>query len=46
MKTQLKLALKVLSRRKAFTAISLFGISMTLAVLMVAAAILAVVKPF
>lgn len=40
MKTQLKLALKVLARRKAFTAISLFGISMTLAVLMVAAAIL------
>ena len=40
MKTQLKLALKVLSRRKAFTAISLFGIAMTLAVLMVAAAIL------
>jgi putative ABC transport system permease protein len=40
MKTQLKLALKVLSRRKAFTAISLFGISMTLTVLMVATAIL------
>ena len=40
MKTQLKLALKVLGRRKAFTAISLAGISMTLAVLMVATAIL------
>ena len=40
MKTQLKLALKVLARRKTFTAISLFGISMTLAVLMVASAIL------
>jgi putative ABC transport system permease protein len=39
MKTQLKLALKVLGRRKAFTAISLVGISMTLAVLMVATAI-------
>lgn len=39
MKTQLKLALKVLARRKAFTAISLFGISMTLAVLMVGTAI-------
>jgi putative ABC transport system permease protein len=46
MKTQIKLALKVLSRRKAFTAISLFGISMTLTVLMVAAAVLdAVVSP-
>jgi putative ABC transport system permease protein len=46
MKAQIKLALKVLSRRKAFTAISLFGISMTLTVLMVAAAILdAVVSP-
>ncbi|HEU4522523.1 MAG TPA: ABC transporter permease [Thermoanaerobaculia bacterium] len=38
MKTQLKLALKVLGRRKAFTAISLFGITITLAVLMAAAA--------
>jgi putative ABC transport system permease protein len=40
MKTHIKLALKVLARRKAFTAISLFGIAMTLAVLMVAAAML------
>ena len=40
MKTQLKLALKVLARRKPFTAISLFGISLTLAVLMVATSIL------
>ena len=46
MKTQIKLALKVLSRRKAFTAISLFGISMTLTVLMVVAAIFdALVSP-
>lgn len=40
MKTQIKLALKVLSRRKAFTAISLFGISVTLTVLMVVVAVL------
>ena len=40
MKQKIQLALKVLARRKAFTAISLFGISLTLAVLMVAAAIL------
>lgn len=40
MTTQLKLALKVLRRRKFFTFISLFGISMTLVVLMVATAIL------
>jgi len=40
MKTQLKLALKVLARRKFFTFISLFGISMTLLVLMVATAVL------
>lgn len=40
MKTQLKLALKVLGRRKAFTAISLFGISLTLAVLMIVTAML------
>ncbi|HUP50302.1 MAG TPA: ABC transporter permease [Thermoanaerobaculia bacterium] len=40
MKTHLKLALKVLARRKTFTAISLFGIAMTLAVLMVATAVL------
>jgi putative ABC transport system permease protein len=36
----LKLALKVLSRRKVFTAISLAGIALTLVVLIVAAAIL------
>src|SRR5689334_11157181 len=36
----LKLALKVLGRRKFFTFISLFGISLTLVVLMVATAIL------
>ena len=40
MKTNLKLALKVLARRKVFTAISLFGIALTLAVLIVATAIL------
>ena len=40
MKAQLKLALKVLARRKVFTAISLFGISLTLAVMMVVAAML------
>jgi putative ABC transport system permease protein len=39
-KTQLKLALKVLARRKFFTFISLFGISVTLLVLMVATAVL------
>lgn len=36
----IKIALKVLARRKFFTFISLFGISLTLVVLMVAAAIL------
>src|SRR5688572_8714302 len=36
----LKIALKVLGRRKFFTFISLFGITLTLAVLMVATAIL------
>lgn len=40
MNSYLKLALKVLARRKFFTFISLFGISMTLVVLMVATAIL------
>src|SRR5205085_4298093 len=40
MKTQIKLALKVLARRKFFTFISLFGISMTLLVLVVATAVL------
>ena len=40
MKTNLKLALKVLARRKFFTFISLFGISMTLVVLMVVSAVL------
>src|SRR5437868_14662451 len=40
MRTNLKLALKVLGRRKFFTFISLFGISLTLVVLMVATAIL------
>jgi putative ABC transport system permease protein len=39
-KNYLKIALKVLSRRKFFTFISLFGITLTLVVLMVAAAIL------
>jgi putative ABC transport system permease protein len=39
-KNSLKLALKVLARRKVFTAISLIGIALTLAVLMVATAIL------
>lgn len=37
--TSLKLAFKVLARRKVFTAISLVGITLTLVVLMVAAAI-------
>lgn len=40
MKTSLKLAIKVLARRKFFTFISLFGISMTLVVLMVGTAVL------
>ncbi|HSY49911.1 MAG TPA: ABC transporter permease [Thermoanaerobaculia bacterium] len=40
LKNSLKLALKVLARRKVFTAISLVGITMTLAVLMAATAIL------
>lgn len=40
MKSYLKLAIKVLARRKFFTFISLFGICMTLVVLMVATAIL------
>src|ERR1041385_3968986 len=40
MKSYFKLALKVLNRRKFFTFISLFGISMTLVVLMVATAVL------
>ena len=40
LKSSLKLAIKVLARRKVFTAISLTGIAMTLAVLMVATAIL------
>jgi putative ABC transport system permease protein len=39
-KNYIKLAIKVLGRRKFFTFISLFGISLTLVVLMVAAAIL------
>ena len=39
-KNYLKVALKILSRRKFFTFISLFGISLTLVVLMVAAALL------
>src|SRR5256885_5573637 len=38
MKNTIKLALKVLGRRKFFTFISLFGISLTLVVLMVATA--------
>ncbi len=40
LKNSLKLALKVLARRKVFTAISLIGITMTLAVLMAATAVL------
>jgi len=40
MRSYFKLALKVLARRKFFTFISLFGISMTLVVLMVATAVL------
>ncbi len=40
LKNSLKLALKVLARRKVFTAISLVGITMTLSVLMAATAIL------
>lgn len=40
LKNSLKLALKVLARRKVFTAISLAGITMTLSVLMAATAIL------
>jgi putative ABC transport system permease protein len=40
MPTNLKLALRVLARRKVFTAISLVGISLTLVVLVVATAIL------
>lgn len=40
LKSSLKLAIKVLARRKVFTAISLVGIVMTLAVLMVATAVL------
>jgi putative ABC transport system permease protein len=40
MRSYFKLALKVLGRRKFFTFISLFGISMTLVVLMIAAAVL------
>ena len=40
LRNSLKLALKVLARRKVFTAISLVGIAMTLAVLMVATAVL------
>ena len=39
MRTQLTLAIKVLARRKVFTAISLVGIALTLSVLMVATAI-------
>jgi putative ABC transport system permease protein len=39
-KNYIKIALKVLGRRKFFTFISLFGISLTLVVLMVAAAIM------
>jgi putative ABC transport system permease protein len=39
MKTQLKLALRVLTRRKFFTAVSLFGIGFTLLVLMLATAL-------
>ncbi len=40
LKNYLKIAFKVLSRRKFFTAISLFGIGLTLVVLMVATALL------
>jgi putative ABC transport system permease protein len=40
MRTSLKLAIKVLGRRKFFTFISLFGITMTLVVLMVGTAVL------
>jgi putative ABC transport system permease protein len=40
MRTNLKLAVRVLARRKVFTAISLVGISLTLVVLVVAAAII------
>ncbi len=40
MKTYVKLALKVMARRKFFTFISLFGIALTLVVLIVATAIL------
>ena len=40
MKTQIKLALRILGRRKFFTFISLFGITLTLVVLMVATAML------
>src|SRR5256885_9822786 len=40
MKNTIKLALKILGRRKFFTFISLFGISLTLVVLMVATAVL------
>jgi putative ABC transport system permease protein len=40
MRSYFKLALKVLARRKFFTFISLFGISMTLVVLMIGAAVL------
>jgi putative ABC transport system permease protein len=40
LKNYLKIAFKVLARRKFFTAISLFGISLTLVVLMVATALL------
>lgn len=39
MKTQLKLALRVLARRKFFTGVSLFGIGFTLLVLMLATAL-------
>lgn len=40
MRTQIKLALRILGRRKFFTFISLFGITLTLVVLMVATAML------
>src|ERR1043166_4208753 len=40
MKSNLKLALKILGRRKFFTFISLFGITLPLVVLMVATAVL------
>src|SRR5262245_23919490 len=40
MASYLKLALKVLGRRKVFTFISLFGITMTLVVLVIATALL------